>query len=161
LVADRVFTKFRILEISHILYVFFYFSYTIRKCRICTYVLAAICSGGWSETNFPHPDRNIPAVLPRVQGRNVPDYHPRIYAGLLIELGTTCLEMLGSHAVPEESVIITGFITYLMEVGGRDRVFVRSRDRVHPFLQMHSTTQSIWCRCIVCASQPRPPVEKN
>jgi hypothetical protein len=84
----------------------------------------------------------------------------RINGGLLRgELGTTFLEMLGSHAV-----IIMGSITHLMEEEGRvlgiRKVSSRSgvRTSVSP---RHSTTQSMCCRCFVCASQPRPPVEKN
>jgi hypothetical protein len=41
----------------------------------------------------------------------------RIDGGLLRELGTTFLELLGRYAVLEGSVIVIGSITHLMEEG--------------------------------------------
>ncbi len=60
-------------------------------------------------------DQNMPAVLP--SKKEMCPIIIRIDGGLLRELGTTFLELLGRFAVPEGSVIVIGSITHLMEEG--------------------------------------------
>jgi hypothetical protein len=62
-------------------------------------------------------DQNMPAVLP--SKKEMCPIIIRIDGGLLRELGTTFLELLGRYAVPvpEGSVIVIGSITHLMEEG--------------------------------------------
>jgi hypothetical protein len=57
----------------------------------------------------------MPAVLP--SKKEMCPIIIRIDGGLLQELGTTFLELLGRFAVPEGSVIVIGSITHLMEEG--------------------------------------------
>ncbi len=60
-------------------------------------------------------DQNMPAVLP--SKNEMCPIIIRIEGGLLRELGTSFLEMLGRYAVPEGSVIVIDSVTHLMEEG--------------------------------------------
>jgi len=60
-------------------------------------------------------DQNMPAVLP--SKKEMCPIIIRIDGGLLRELGTTFLGMLGRYAVPEGSVVVIGSISHLMEEG--------------------------------------------
>ncbi len=58
-------------------------------------------------------DQNMPAVLP--SKKEMCPIIIRIDGGLLGELGTSFLELLGRFAVPEGSVIVISSVTHLME----------------------------------------------
>jgi hypothetical protein len=60
-------------------------------------------------------DQNMPAVLPCKD--ELCPIIIRIDGSLLLEIGTTFLELLGRHTVPEGSVILIGSVSHLMEEG--------------------------------------------
>jgi hypothetical protein len=60
-------------------------------------------------------DQNMPAVMPCKD--ELCPIIIRIDGGLLRELGTTFLELLGRYTVPEGSVILIGLVSHLMEEG--------------------------------------------